>query len=234
MPAPNEVALNRKDPPSIMRDREKQKSHVAEVPTLCSETCHEQFKISSSVPSSSSAPRACSDPLKSSGAFPDAGFPQPNAPTKSLTAADVHLQPSSMTVSGVLLKYVLIPYLASIALLYILSWILPPNARRLPSFFARILASIGCLGLAASYGLLSAMLLRLVGKEGLTQWTVAKCFKYLMLLTTGVGVEVVEGAEYLNTRPAVYLGNHQSYVYFFLIWVGEAGDGRRESHWDNG
>jgi lysophosphatidate acyltransferase len=119
-----------------------------------------------------------------------------------------------MTVSGVLLKYVLTPYLASIALLYILSWILPPNARRLPSFFARILASFGCLALAASYGLVSAMLLRLVGKEGLTQWTVAKCFKYLMLLTTGVGVEVVEGAEYLNTRPAVYLGNHQSYVYF--------------------
>lgn len=57
------------------------------------------------------------------------------------------------------------------------------------------------------------MLLRLVGKEGLTQWTVAKCFKYLMLLTTGVSVEVVEGAEYLGTRPAVYIGNHQSYAH---------------------
>jgi lysophosphatidate acyltransferase len=130
-----------------------------------------------------------------------------------------------MTVSGILLKYVLLPYLASIAILYILSWILPPNARRLPSFFARLLASIGCLGLAASYGFLSAMLLRLVGKEGLTQWTVAKCFKYLMLLTTGVSVEVVEGAEYLGTRPAVYIGNHQSYVYFLTSSGDLAGGG---------
>jgi lysophosphatidate acyltransferase len=118
-----------------------------------------------------------------------------------------------MTVSGILLKYLLTPYLASIAILYILSWTLPPHARRLPSFFARLLASVGCLGLAASYGIFSALLLRLVGKEGLTQWTVAKCFKYLMLLSTGVSVEVVEGAEYLSTRPAVYIGNHQSYVY---------------------
>jgi len=124
-----------------------------------------------------------------------------------------------MTVSGILFKYVLIPYLTSIAVLYILSWTLPPNARRLPSYFARLLASFGCLALAASYGFISALLLRLVGKEGLTQWTVAKCFKYLMLLTTGVSVEVVEGAEYLNTRPAVYIGNHQSYV-CLLVFSG--------------
>lgn len=116
---------------------------------------------------------------------------------------------------GLILNYIFVPYLTTIAVLYILSWTLPPNARRLPSFFARLLASFVCLGLSATYGLVSALSLRLVGKEGLTQWTVAKSFKYLMLLTTGVSVEVVEGAEYLSTRPAVYIGNHQSYVFKF-------------------
>ncbi|QDS69263.1 hypothetical protein FKW77_002175 [Venturia effusa] len=107
-------------------------------------------------------------------------------------------------------NYVLVPYWTTIALLYILSWTLPPNLRRLPSFFARLAAAVGCLAFSALYGVITALCLRLVGMEGLTQWTTAKCFKLCMRLATGVGVEIAEGAEYLETRPAVYVGNHQS------------------------
>lgn len=110
-------------------------------------------------------------------------------------------------------NYVLLPYWTTIALLYILSWTLPPNLRRLPSYFARLITAFGCLGLAALCSLIAALCLRLVGKEGLTQYFAAKTFKLLMLLGTGVRVEVVEGAQYLETRPAVYIGNHQSYVF---------------------
>lgn len=111
-------------------------------------------------------------------------------------------------------NYILLPYWSTIAFLYILSWTLPPNLRRLPSYFARLASAFGCLALSALYGLVTALCLRLVGKEGLTQWTTAKSFKLFMWMSTGVSVEVVEGAEYLGTRPAVYIGNHQSYVLF--------------------
>jgi len=117
---------------------------------------------------------------------------------------------AAMSFTSILLTYILAPYFALTVTLYILSWTLPTHLARLPSFFARTLASLAALIICASYGFVASMGLRCVGKAGLGQWTTAKAFKLILGAVTGVKFEIVEGAEYLDTRPAVFIGNHQS------------------------
>ncbi|KAJ5170791.1 20S cyclosome subunit (BimA/Nuc2/Cdc27) [Penicillium coprophilum] len=78
------------------------------------------------------------------------------------------------------------------------------------AFFARCLASYGCLLVSAAYGVVVSICLRLVGYGRVSQWATGRSFKWVMWLTTGVTFEVVEGEEYLSTRPAVFIGNHQT------------------------
>ena len=66
--------------------------------------------------------------------------------------------------------------------------------------------------LCASYGVLSSILLRIIGRPTLAQWTVAKA--YATILNPLIGWEwEVQGREHLETRPAVYISNHQRYWY---------------------
>ena len=104
-------------------------------------------------------------------------------------------------------------YLGATLTFFTLSLFSIPTA----SFYARILASYGTLILCASYGVLASLALRLVGKQNIAQWATARCFHYTMALTTGVRFEIVEGAEYLNTRPCVLIGNHQSELDVLLL-----------------
>ncbi|EEH17146.2 hypothetical protein PABG_07233 [Paracoccidioides brasiliensis Pb03] len=84
-------------------------------------------------------------------------------------------------------------------------------------FFARCLASYACLIACASYGVVASFLLRLTGYGGLSQWTVACAFKWTMRLCTGSRFEIVSGAEYLKTRPAVFISNHQTELDVLLL-----------------
>lgn len=113
--------------------------------------------------------------------------------------------------------FVLFPisYLGATLAFYTLSIFSIPNS----SFYARTLASYACLVLCASYGVLAGITLRLFGNYRITQWTVARAFKYTMALATGVHFEVVEGEEYLHGRPAVLIGNHQSALDILLLGV---------------
>ncbi|KAF2139096.1 uncharacterized protein K452DRAFT_328420 [Aplosporella prunicola CBS 121167] len=77
-------------------------------------------------------------------------------------------------------------------------------------FIARAIASFTSLIACACYGLFASIGLRLVGYGGLSQWTVARSFKWVMWATTGVTFQVVEGEKYLLERPAVFIGNHQT------------------------
>ena len=85
------------------------------------------------------------------------------------------------------------------------------------SFYARLLSSYGTLLFCATYGVLASLALRVVGKHRLAQWAVARAFHYTMALTTGVRFEIVEGQEYLKTRPCVLIGNHQSELDVLLL-----------------
>lgn len=78
------------------------------------------------------------------------------------------------------------------------------------SFAARCLAAYGSLLICAIYGVVASVALRLVGYGRVSQWATARSFKWVMRFTTGVRFDIVEGQEYLSTRPAVIIGNHQS------------------------
>jgi lysophosphatidate acyltransferase len=106
--------------------------------------------------------------------------------------------------------YVLIPYAVVTLSLFALAAFLPPAYTRLPSFFARTLGYIFGLIICASYGTIASVFLNLVGQSGLSQWTTGKAFKWVMwpLLQVWFDIEDESGASL--TRPAVFLGNHQT------------------------
>lgn len=78
------------------------------------------------------------------------------------------------------------------------------------AFAARCLAAYGSLLLCAVYGVLASIVLRLAGYGRVSQWATARSFKWVMRFTTGVTFDIVEGEEHLTTRPAVFIGNHQT------------------------
>jgi lysophosphatidate acyltransferase len=97
-------------------------------------------------------------------------------------------------------------YLAITLFLYMLSLRIP-----IAGFFARLLAGYASLVACACYGVFISVLLRLVGYGGISQWAVARSFKYTMRYTTGIEFVIEDPNDYLNTtRPAVFIGNHQT------------------------
>lgn len=84
-------------------------------------------------------------------------------------------------------------------------------------FFARCLASYACLIFCATYGVIASLVLRLAGRAQVSQWAVARAFKWTMLLTTGTYFDIISGQEHLSTRPAVFLGNHQTELDVLLL-----------------
>ncbi|KZF21691.1 putative 1-acylglycerol-3-phosphate acyltransferase [Xylona heveae TC161] len=102
-------------------------------------------------------------------------------------------------------EYFLAIYVAITLMLFVLSLGPLPKC----GFYARLLASylslIGC----ATYGVVASIVLRLVGYGRVSQWATARSFKWVMRYTTGVEF-VVDRKENLQTRPAVFIGNHQT------------------------
>ncbi|OQD67323.1 hypothetical protein PENDEC_c039G02913 [Penicillium decumbens] len=78
------------------------------------------------------------------------------------------------------------------------------------AFVARCLAAYGSLLLCATYGVVASIVLRLVGYGRVSQWATARSFKWVMRITTGIKFDIVEGEEYLATRPAIFISNHQT------------------------
>lgn len=100
----------------------------------------------------------------------------------------------------------LIGYASVVLGFYTMSLVVPKAA-----FVARCLASYIGLLIAAIYGVLASIVLRILGKEQIAQWTTARAFKYIMAFTTGVTFEVEDPNRILDTtRPAVFIGPHQT------------------------
>lgn len=79
------------------------------------------------------------------------------------------------------------------------------------SFYGRFIASFLALAVCALYGTIASACLNVVGYGGLGQWTTARAFKYTMWYSTGVWFDIEDPNNYLGTtRPAVFLGNHQT------------------------
>ena len=85
------------------------------------------------------------------------------------------------------------------------------------AFFYRLLASYSMLVVCALYGVVASIALRIVGLHRISQWATARAFKYTMWLAIGVEFEIISGQEHLNTRPTVFVGNHQTALDVLLL-----------------
>ena len=85
-------------------------------------------------------------------------------------------------------------------------------------FYGRLIAFFLALLVCATYGTIASAILSAIGYGGLGQWTTARSFKWIMLLFSGVWFDVRDENDYLNqTRPAVFLGNHQTELDILLL-----------------
>jgi len=76
-------------------------------------------------------------------------------------------------------------------------------------FYSRILSCYVLLLTCATYGVVASVALRFVGKVSIAQWATARAFKTLTCPLMGIEFQV-EGEEWLDTRPAIFVSNHQS------------------------
>lgn len=108
-------------------------------------------------------------------------------------------------VVGYLVKF-FVGYALLTGFFYMASFVVPKA-----SFVARALASYICLLLSAVFGVLASIVFTLIGMQGISQWATARCFGFLMRLSTGIVFEVDDPKDILGTtRPAVFIGNHQT------------------------
>ncbi|EFX00370.1 1-acylglycerol-3-phosphate acyltransferase [Grosmannia clavigera kw1407] len=99
-------------------------------------------------------------------------------------------------------------YVGVVVVLYALS-----TASELAGFAARVLVSWLALILVALYGVATSVVLRLTGGDRWqsAQWATARAFKYVMAAAAGITFVVDDPRDVLlTTRPAVFVGNHQS------------------------
>ncbi|CCX11456.1 hypothetical protein FPQ18DRAFT_165464 [Pyronema domesticum] len=86
-------------------------------------------------------------------------------------------------------------------------------------FYARILTAYVLLATCATYGVVASAALRIVGKASIAQWATARAMKTLGCPIMGIDFDV-EGEELLDTRPAVFVSNHQSEL--DILFLGRA------------
>ncbi|MCJ1377634.1 1-acylglycerol-3-phosphate O-acyltransferase [Xylographa soralifera] len=113
-----------------------------------------------------------------------------------------------------LLLQLLTLYLTLTMLLLALSLL---TTHPLPSFLYRLLASYLALLLCATYGVLASLALLVLPPHRSAQWATARAFQHTMALLTGITFEILSGQPHLATRPAVFVGNHQTALDVLLL-----------------
>ncbi|OAA56475.1 AtaAp protein [Cordyceps fumosorosea ARSEF 2679] len=99
-----------------------------------------------------------------------------------------------------------VAYCALTSALFMLSFVVPRAG-----FFARCLAMYATFFGSAVFGVVSSIVLTLLGHQNIAQWATARAFLYSARLTTGSSFVVQDPADVLGTtRPAVFIGNHQT------------------------
>lgn len=67
------------------------------------------------------------------------------------------------------------------------------------------------------WGIVCAVGMSIVGERFNVNFVVARSFYNLASRAVDIKVEIVEGEQYLDTRPAVLVANHQSMVDILLL-----------------
>ncbi|EIW61586.1 1-acylglycerol-3-phosphate O [Trametes versicolor FP-101664 SS1] len=91
------------------------------------------------------------------------------------------------------------------------------NANPAIRYYVRIGLFLSTLGVCSVWGVICSIGMGLVGRRFDVFYVIARSFYYLTSPAIGVRL-VVEGEEYLDTRPSVLVGNHQSM--FDILYLG--------------
>ncbi|KAI9313688.1 hypothetical protein BX666DRAFT_2029875 [Dichotomocladium elegans] len=84
-------------------------------------------------------------------------------------------------------------------------------------FYYRTCMTLLCTALCALYGVFASLILPVLGRSDLLNWSVARSFYYLTSFFVGISV-TVEGDEHIDpSRPAVYVCNHQATLDIMLM-----------------
>ncbi|KAK9383306.1 uncharacterized protein V2V93DRAFT_364808 [Kockiozyma suomiensis] len=77
-------------------------------------------------------------------------------------------------------------------------------------FWSRVLVFIVTLSFCASYGVVTSIILSLLGKRSLCQWVAGRAFSTVAGPLLGLKFEVENEDTLKNTRPAILVANHQT------------------------
>ncbi|KAH9899552.1 1-acylglycerol-3-phosphate O [Cubamyces lactineus] len=83
------------------------------------------------------------------------------------------------------------------------------NANPLARYYVRIGIYLSVLGVSSIWGVICSIGMGLIGRRFDVFYVVARSFYHLASRAVGIRL-IVEGEEYLETRPSVLVGNHQS------------------------
>ncbi|KAK4179626.1 putative 1-acyl-sn-glycerol-3-phosphate acyltransferase [Triangularia setosa] len=105
-------------------------------------------------------------------------------------------------------------YYAALVMFFHVLGLVSPKA----AFVARSLAMYISILISSIYGLGAAVVLSCIGKRGLAQWAVGRCFKLCMYIGTGLTFDIEDPKNRLGTvRPAVFIGPHQTEVDLLML-----------------
>ncbi|KII94613.1 hypothetical protein PLICRDRAFT_96444 [Plicaturopsis crispa FD-325 SS-3] len=84
------------------------------------------------------------------------------------------------------------------------------------SYLYRLGLYTGTMALVGTFGFISSLGMSIVGQRYNVNWVVARTFYAAASTVLGLTIEV-EGEEHLLTRPAVFIGNHQSMLDILIL-----------------
>jgi lysophosphatidate acyltransferase len=83
-------------------------------------------------------------------------------------------------------------------------------------YYVRVGLYIGTLTAVAAWGVVVAAAMSIVGRRFDVNYVVARSFYAIASRVLDIRVEI-EGEDYMKTRPAVYMSNHQSMVDVLML-----------------
>ncbi|KAJ8097839.1 hypothetical protein POJ06DRAFT_260251 [Lipomyces tetrasporus] len=84
-------------------------------------------------------------------------------------------------------------------------------------FYGKFMLCFLSMCTCASYGFFASIVLSLIGKKGLSQWTAGRAFSTLTCPIIGLKINIKNEEILKNTRPAVIIANHQTELDVLLL-----------------
>ncbi|KAK9365714.1 hypothetical protein V1509DRAFT_675257 [Lipomyces kononenkoae] len=84
-------------------------------------------------------------------------------------------------------------------------------------FYGKFLLCFLSMTACASYGVVASILLSLVGKKALSQWTTGRVFSALTCPLIGLKIDIKNEEILKKTRPAIIIANHQTELDVLLL-----------------